>query len=252
MAELDDQLNAGGGAPAERQDVAQIERRAFRKAGILFAVLAVLLLLTSLPQVRQVISDSLPQLKQFVQDYGPWAPVVFILIVAVLVAVGVPRLALHLVGGALFAFWGGLIWCLIGTMIGYGVVFLMVRRLGLSDSLLRKRPAWQKLAARLKHNTVPAVIVFRQVPLPGIVSNAVLALSPIRRREFFLGTAVGLIPEAVPATLIGAGFRKEQIGMTAVYLFGAVVLFVVVWIAWSIYVRRIAAREAMLDKSTES
>lgn len=239
MAELNDQPNAG------------IERQAFRKAGILFVVLVVLLLLTSLPQVRQAISDNLPRLKQFIQNCGPWAPAMFALMVAVMVAAGISRLLFHFVGGALFAFWGGLIWGLLGTMIGYSAVFLIVRQLGLGDSLLRKHPTWQKLAAKLRHNTVPAVIVFRQIPLPGIVTNTVLALSPIRRREFFLGTAVGLIPEAVPATLIGAGFRREQIGMTAVYLFGAVALFIVVWIAWGIYTRRIAAREGMLDTNAE-
>ncbi len=252
MAESDDQLNTGAGAIAVPEDVAQIERRAFRKAGILFAALLVLLLLTSLPQVRHFFTENLPRLKQFIQDCGPWAPVVFILIVAALVAAGISRLAFHFVGGALFAFWGGLAWSLLAAMIGYSAVFLLVRWLGLSESILRKHPAWQKLATRLKHNTVPAVIIFRQLPLPGIVTNTVLALSPIRRREFFLGTAVGLVPEAVPATLIGAGFRKEQLGLTAAYMFGAVALFVVVWIAWGIYTRRAAAKEGMLDQNMDA
>jgi len=248
MAEPDDKLTDG----REREEIAQIERRAFRKAGILFAALLGLLLLTSLPQVRHFITGNLPLLKQFIQDCGPWAPVVFILIVAVLVAAGVSRLVFHFVGGALFAFWGGMVWTCIGTLIGYSAVFFAVRQFGLRDALLRKHPAWQKLAAKLKHNTVPAVILFRQLPLPGIVTNTVLALSPIRRREFFLGTVIGLIPEAVPTTLIGAGFRKEHLGLTAAYLAGAVALFIIVWIAWGIYTRRAAAREAMLEQNTDA
>ncbi|MFZ2643053.1 MAG: VTT domain-containing protein [Verrucomicrobiia bacterium] len=249
--EPDNKLAADAGTAAEREEIARIERSAFRKAAILFAVLAGLLLLTSLPQVRHFISENLPVLKRFIQDCGPWAPVVFIVTVAVLVGAGLSRLLFHFVGGALFAFWGGMIWTCIGTMIGYSAVFFAVRQLGLRDSLLHKHPKWQKLAAKLKHNTVPAVILFRQLPLPGIVTNTVLALSPIRRREFFLGTVIGLIPEAVPTTLIGAGFRKEHLGMTVAYLFGAVALFVVVWIVWGIYTRRAAAREEMLDQSTE-
>lgn len=251
MAEPDNKLAANAGTAAEREEIARIERSALRKAAVLFAVLAGLLLLTSLPQVRHFISENLPVLKRFIQDCGPWAPVVFILTVAVLVGAGLSRLLFHFIGGALFAFWGGMIWTCIGTMIGYSAVFFAVRQLGLRDSLLHKHPKWQKLAAKLKHNTVPAVILFRQLPLPGIVTNTVLALSPIRRREFFLGTVIGLIPEAVPTTLIGAGFRKENLGMTVAYLFGAVVLFIVVWIVWGIYTRRAAAREEMLDQSTE-
>ncbi len=254
--EPDDKLTGGAGKAAdagkEREEIAQIERGAFRKAGILFAALLVLLLITLLPQVRHFIAESQPILKRFIQDCGPWAPVVFILTVAVLVAGGVSRLAFHFIGGTLFAFWGGLVWTCLGTMIGYSAVFFAVRQLGLRDSLLRKHPAWQTLAAKLKHNTVPAVILFRQLPLPGIVTNTVLALSPIRRREFFLGTVIGLIPEAVPTTLMGAGLRKEHLGLTAAYLFGAVALFIVVWIVWGIYTRRAAAREAMLDQNTDA
>lgn len=251
MAEPDDKLTVGPGTPAEREEIAKIERGAFRKAAVLFAVLLGLLLLTSLPQVRHFITEHLPVLKQFIRDCGPWAPVVFIAVVAVMVAAGISRLAFHFIGGALFAFWGGMIWTCIGTMIGYTAVFFAVRQLGLQDSLLRKHPSWQKLAAKLKHNTIPAVILFRQIPLPGIVTNTVLALSPIRRREFFLGTVIGLIPEAVPTTLIGAGLRKEDLGTTAAYLIGAVALFVVVWIAWGIYTRRAAAREGMLEQDVE-
>jgi uncharacterized membrane protein YdjX (TVP38/TMEM64 family) len=249
--EPDDKPTASAGTAAEREEIARIERDAFRKASVLFAVLAGLVLLTSLPQVRHFISENLPLLKQFVRDCGPWAPVVFMGVVAVLVAAGISRLAFHFIGGALFAFWGGMIWTCIGTMIGYSAVFFAVRQLGLRDSLLRKHPSWQKLAARLQHNTVPAVILFRQLPLPGIVTNTVLALSPIRRREFFLGTVIGLIPEAVPTTLIGAGLRKEDIGTTAAYMVGAVALFVIVWIAWGIYTRRAAAREGILEQDTK-
>ena len=99
------------------------------------------------------------------------------------------------------------------------------------------------------HNTVTAVILFRQIPLPGMVTNAVLGLSPIRRREFFLGTGIGLLPEAVPMVLIGSGLRKEDLGQTVLYLFGAVALFIAGWVAWGAYTRRAGARAAAVDKA---
>ncbi|MBM3892070.1 MAG: TVP38/TMEM64 family protein [Verrucomicrobia bacterium] len=235
------------GLASTQSDATEIKRRAIKKALALLAVLLALGIITSLPPVRQFINVNMPRLKQFIQDCGPWAPVVFAAAVAGLVSVGVPRLAFHFLGGALFAFWGGLIWSYVGTMLGYTVVFLSVRQLGVRELVLRKHPAWQKLAGKLKHNTVPAVILFRQLPMPGIVTNAVLGLSPIRRREFFLGTSIGVFPEAIPMVLLGAGLRKEQLGMTVVYLFGAVGIFIVGWILWGIYTRRAAAREAALD-----
>lgn len=227
-------------AKAERAKATGFDRRVVKKAAVLMGVLLVLGVVTSLPPVRHVILENQPRIKEFIHDSGPWAPVVFTASVAVLVACGLPRLAFHFLGGALFAFWGGLLWSSIGTLLGYGIVFLAIRQLGLRELILRKYPAWEKLGAKLKHSTVPAVILFRQIPLPGMVTNAVLGLSPIRRREFFLGTSIGLLPEAVPLVLIGTGLRKEDLGLTVLYLFGAVALFIVVWIAWAAYNRRAA------------
>jgi uncharacterized membrane protein YdjX (TVP38/TMEM64 family) len=233
---------------AKPEEAARFKRRVIKKAAMLLGVLLALGVLTSLPPVRHFITDNQPRLKQLIHDFGPWAPVVFTVTVAVLVGCGLPRLAFHFLGGALFAFWGGLLWSCLGTMIGYGAIFFAVRQLGLRETILHKHPAWKKLAAALKHNTIPAVILFRQIPLPGMVTNTVLGLSPIRRREFFLGTGIGLFPEAVPMVLIGSGLRKEELGHTVLYLVGAVALFIAIWVVWNAYTRRAADREAALDK----
>ncbi len=241
-------IEARADATAPTEAAAQFKRRAVKHAAVLLGGLLVLGVLTSLPPVRHFITDQQPRLKQFIHDCGPWAPLVFTVSVAVLVGCGLPRLAFHFLGGALFAFWGGLLWSCTGTMLGYGVVFFAVRQLGLRETILRHHPAWEKLASTLKHNTVPAVILFRQIPLPGMVTNAVLGLSPIRRREFFLGTTIGLFPEAVPLVLIGSGLRKEELGHTVLCLFAALTLFIALWIGWGTYTRRVAAKAAALDK----
>ncbi|HEX7654508.1 MAG TPA: VTT domain-containing protein, partial [Verrucomicrobiae bacterium] len=176
-------------------------RRLAKKAAVLLGCLLLLGLLMALPPVRHLFLDHQARLKQFIHDCGPWAPLVFTTGVTVLVGCGFPRLALHMLGGVLFAFWGGLLWSMLGTILGYSLIFFAVRNLGLRDVILRRHPTWQNLTAKLKHNTVPAVIVFRQLPLPGMVVNMVLGLSPIRRREFFLGTCVGLLPQGVPMVL---------------------------------------------------
>lgn len=236
-------------ASPEPRDASGLYRRAIRKAALLLGGLFVLGVLTSLPPVRHVLLDNQSRIKLLLHDFGPWGPAVFTASVAVLVGCGLPRLAFHFLGGALFAFWGGLLWSSIGTMIGYAVVFFAVRQLGLRGLMLRQHPAWEKLAVRIKHHTVPAVILLRQLPLPGMVTNVVLGLSPIRRREFFIGTGIGLLPEAVPMVLIGTGLRKEDLRQTMLYLFGAVALFIAVWIVWCAHTRRAAVSEAAADKT---
>lgn len=247
----DDELTRGevlANAQAGPFDEAGPNRPGNKKAIFLLVGFLALSLLAFLPPVRHVILDNQVRLKLFIHDCGPWAPLVFSASVAVLVGIGFPRLACHFLGGTLFAFWDGLLWSLIGTMIGYSVSFLAVRQFGLREMIQRKHPGWQKLTAKLRHNSVPAVILFRQLPLPGGVTNAVLGLSPIRRREFFLGTCIGLLPEAVPTVLLGSGLRKENLGQMVFYLFIAVALFVVLWIVWGAYTRR-AASNAAADKA---
>ena len=242
-------IKAPANGSAESKAAAGTSRRIIKNVVLLLGGLLGVGVLVSLPPVRHVILDDQVRVKQFIHDCGPWAPFLFTASVAILVGCGFPRLALHFLGGALFAFWGGLLWSLAGTMIGYSVVFFAVRRLGLREVILRKHPAWQKLTVKLKHNTVPAVILFRQIPLPGMVANAVLGLSPIRRREFFLGTCIGLLPEGVPTVLIGSGLRKEDLGHTSLCLSAALALFIAGWIIWGAYTRRAAASDAALDKA---
>lgn len=234
------------GGNSEAEDLRRLKRKAIRNAAILLGVLLALLAVTSLPPVRSLVSGNAARLESFIEGCGIWAPATFVLIVALLVGAGIPRLAFCFLGGALFGFWGGFLSSYAGTMIGYAAVFFAVRRLGIGDMILRRHPAWSKLSGMLKRNSVPAVILFRQIPLPGIAINTVLGLSPIRRREFFLGTTVGIIPEGVPMTLIGAGMSKERMEAAMLYLVAAVVLLAAVWIAWGVWTRRLAAREGAI------
>jgi uncharacterized membrane protein YdjX (TVP38/TMEM64 family) len=230
-------------SPAESENVSGFSRKIVKKVVLLVGALLVMAAITSLPAVRHVFLENQIRLKQVIHDCGPWGPVAFTSMVAILVGSGFPRLALHFLGGTLFAFWGGLLWSSLGTMIGYTVIFIAVRQLGLGNLILRRYPAWQKLTVKLKRNSVPAVVLFRQIPLPGMVANVVLGLSPIRRRDFFLGTCIGLLPEAIPMVLIGSGLRKEDLGQTVIYLFGAMALFIAIWVLWGSYGRRTASSE---------
>jgi uncharacterized membrane protein YdjX (TVP38/TMEM64 family) len=245
----DEMTNApvSGGRPSEPASGAG--SGVFKKALLLGAGLIVLGVLATLPSVRHAILDDKERAKEFIAHCGPWAPVVFTLTVAILVGCGFSRLACHFLGGALFAFWGGLAWSLIGAMIGNTAVFFAVRRLGMREVILRKHPTWQKWALKLKQNTVPAVILFRQLPLPGGMVNVVLGLSPIRRREYLLGTCIGLLPEAVPTVLLGTGLRKEDLKLTVIYMIAAVALFVLGWIAWGVHRRRLTANEPGADEN---
>ena len=88
----------------------------------------------------------------------------------------------------------------------------------------------------LEHGGIPAVILVRQMPVHGMVLNLILGLSPVRQRDFLIGTAIGLFPEAIPFTLIGKGAKQGSIGKSMIYIIVALLVLVILWLGvklWS-------------------
>jgi uncharacterized membrane protein YdjX (TVP38/TMEM64 family) len=60
--------------------------------------------------------------------------------------------------------------------------------------------------------------------------NVSLGLSHVKHLHFLLGSAIGLLPEAVPATLVGAGLVKASLKDSAGYLSIAAAGVALLWI----------------------
>jgi uncharacterized membrane protein YdjX (TVP38/TMEM64 family) len=95
------------------------------------------------------------------------------------------------------------------------------------------------------------VFAVRQLPISGLVINFLLGLSPIRHRHFLLGTAFGILPEAIPFTLVASGTFKLTGGNTPLYIAAAVgVLLLVCGALW--YFSRHSKLLAELRTETEA
>jgi len=182
-----------------------------------------------LGRVRE-LSDSL-------RGLGLLAPVVLTLGVAVLVAIGFPRLVLCVVAGMALGFWWGLLWTQFGTLLGNYAVFLAARRNagGWAERYLTRHG---RLHGLIRRSGIAEVILARQLPVPGLVLNLALGLVSIRHRDFLLGTLIGQLPEAIPLTLIGAGLLNSS-ATSRLWLVGAaVILAVLVWVGLRAFLRR--------------
>jgi uncharacterized membrane protein YdjX (TVP38/TMEM64 family) len=181
------------------------------------------LVLVHIPAVHNVVGRwaSLgPQLRGHGWAAGP----AFAVLTAVLVVLGMPRLALCAFAGLAFGFLRGLLWAEAGTLLGACATFCFVRWAG-RDTIMRKWPALERCAERLGRNGWATVLLARIMPVNTLLADAALALTPVTRCQFLLGTAVGLLPEAVPVTLIGAGIGQKALLQSAVcVLIGAVLL----------------------------
>lgn len=156
------------------------------------------------------------------RDHGWIAVPGFILVSGLLIIAGVPRLLFCPVAGAAFGFWGGLATSTVATMGAYFVSFVFIRG-RLAD---RETPfVLPKRLAFLRHDPgVAGVVLTRLLPVPGLIGTAALSLSPVRKRAFLWGSLLGLVPEAVPLILLGAGLFEGNPKQLAWLGAGALVL----------------------------
>lgn len=210
--------------------------RVFLKPLLVFAVIALGLVVIYVSPLREYLRQ-VREIKARVGEMGMWGPVIYMLAVSVVIALGFPRLFLCPVGGIVFGFFWGLVWTQIPTLLGYYTTFLFVRWGG-REFVVKHWPGLRRFDGLFKERAVPALILVRQLPISGVVMNLLLGLSPVRHRDFLLGTAIGLLPQAIPFTLVASGTVKLTGGESALYIGAAAVIILAVWIGSVVMVRR--------------
>jgi uncharacterized membrane protein YdjX (TVP38/TMEM64 family) len=205
------------------------------KAGLLLAFLVGGLIIIFFSPLRGYLGHY-REIAVRLGQMGGYAPLYFTCGVAVLVFFGMPRLLLCPIGGMAFGFLPGLLWTQIGTLLGFYGAFLFIRWGG-RDLVTRCMPKLDRLSKRFERNGLPAVILIRQLPVNGFFTNMLLGLMPISHGNFLLGTAIGILPEAIPCTLIGSGAAQMSFGRGASYMTAAMVMLLVFWILCGIFVK---------------
>lgn len=179
----------------------------------------------------------LREVSEYLRSLGLLAPLVLTGSVAVLVAVGFPRLLFCVIAGMALGFWSGLFWTQVGTLLGNYAVFLVVRHSS-GDWAQRYLSRRGRLDSLVREEGLAGAILARQLPLPGLLVNLACGLVGFRHRHFLLGTVIGQLPQAVPFTLIGAGMLQASFGRSMGLIALAVALAMVVWLALRYVLRR--------------
>ncbi len=178
--------------------------------------------------------DKAPEICERIKRTGILAPVIFTLGVCVLVSAGVPRLLLWPIAGMAFGFVCGLTYCVFGALMSDYIVFLFVRWLG-SEFVLKHSHRLKKLPKMFVHGGIPAVILARLMPIHGMVINLILGLSPVKHRDYLIGTLIGLLPEAIPFTLIGMGVKQGTPWKSMLYIMLAFLTLMAIWLSVKLY-----------------
>jgi uncharacterized membrane protein YdjX (TVP38/TMEM64 family) len=216
-------------------------KRPLMRALVLVTILAAALVTVQMSPVRALLKDTV-RLRQMIQAMGPLAYPVCLIVSAVLIGSGFPRLVLCGVMAMVLGFGWGLGLTQGGALLGYYIVFCFIRW-GEGGWISHKRPRLRAIADTIQDQGVAGVILARQIPIHGTLINFCLGLSRVKHRHFLIGTAIGMLPEAIPVALVGAGLVKSSFKESAGVLGLAVVAFVLLWIGSAYAFRRLRSRQ---------
>ena len=153
------------------------------------------------------------QLKKVLQSFGPYSPLVFILLQIIQVVIApIPGEPIEFLGGYAFGVWGGMLYSMIGLIAGSWIAFSIAR--------IFKKWAVEKFvsAATMKkfeyligHQGV--ILSFLLFLIPGFPKNALcylLGLTPMHMGIFLIISTIGRIPGVLMLTLQGAKVCQHQ------------------------------------------
>lgn len=203
-------------------------RGAMGKPLVLITVLTLGLLVIYATPLRGYLRH-ITEVRAAIEGAGALGILVYMLSVFVLVALGAPRLIFCPVGGLAFGFAWGLVWTQIPTLLGYYVLFLFVRWGG-REFVASHWPRLARLGGLFERRGYLGVFLGRQLPISGIVINLLLGLSPVSHLDFLVGSAVGILPAAIPCTLIGSSAAQLDKASSHLHIAIAVAAMVGLWL----------------------
>ncbi|HMB74195.1 MAG TPA: TVP38/TMEM64 family protein [Gammaproteobacteria bacterium] len=179
---------------------------------------------------------------------GLWAPVIFVLVMAVAVIALLPGILLTTGAGFVFGVVNGTIAVVVGTTVGAAVAFLIARNTfgARAARYVLESPRLAGLDAQLSPHAWKIVCTTRFIPFfPAKLANYFFGLTSVSLRAFILGSLIGFVPLSLHNVYLGAfaaeltvdGLRTAEFGnlQWGVYIGGFVlVLIAVLYLArWS-------------------
>lgn len=183
-------------------------------------VLGVVLTLAIVASIVAVlVASDLDRLQAAVAAAGPWGPLVYVVGHVLVSLVPVPKNLLAVIAGAVFGVAAGLVVAWVGAMAAALTGFWIARRLGRRRVTAVAGPRIERAQQALRERGFLAVVVARLAPVvPFTLVNYGAGVSEVSRRDFVLGTALGVVPGTVAYVLVGGSAGADA---TTIGLFGA-------------------------------
>jgi len=170
------------------------------------------------------------QLKRVIKSFGPYSPLMFILLQIIqVVAAPIPGEAIEFLGGYVFGVRAGMVYSLIGLILGSGLAFGIAK-------IFEKQAIERFVSPELRkkfdyligHQGV--ILSFFLFLIPGFPKDTlcyILGLTPMHWGIFLIISTLGRIPGTLLATLQGAkAFDQQYVTLLILLVTSALIILV--------------------------
>ncbi|WP_419741801.1 TVP38/TMEM64 family protein [Paraclostridium dentum] len=156
-------------------------------------------------------------IQKYVTSFGKLAPLVYIVMFALVPLTLFPDSILAIGGGIIFGLYKGYIYTLVGALIGASLSFYISRKLGRNFVKKITKEKLDYIEEMINTKGFFVILLLRLIPLfPFDVISYGAGLTNIKYRDFIFATIVGTIPGILVFTNIGA--QSVDIGSNSFYL----------------------------------
>ncbi len=125
-------------------------------------------------------------------------------------AVGLPRQIICFLAGYAFGLLEGTALAMLATLLGCVGAFFYARVLGRAFVIGHFPGRVQRIDDFLRDNPLSMTLLIRLLPLgSNVVTNLAAGVSSVGALPFFLGSAIGYLPQAFIFALVGSGFSVD-------------------------------------------
>ena len=178
-----------------------------------------LLVICALVLMTYLLGDVLDQawVDSYVRDRGLAGELVFVGLSTLLASVGLSRQIIAFLAGYGFGFSKGVLLAMLAVVSGCIVTFCIARLLLRGFLLKRYSSRIRRVDDFIRDNTFSMTLLIRLLPLgSNWMFNIAAGVSGVRSIPFFLGSALGYLPQMIIFSLVGSGARVDQFWQVAI------------------------------------
>ena len=189
--------------------------------------IAIIILLFVILKILNLDIDS-KDIQTYVNSFGKLAPIIYIIIFALVPLTLFPDSIIAIAGGLIFGLVKGYIYTAIGAILGATLSFYISRKLGRNFVKKLTKEKLDNVEEMINSNGFFIIFMLRLIPLfPFDIISYGAGLTSVKYKDFILATFLGTIPGILVFTNIGA--QSVNMGSGSFYIsIGALVLLFII------------------------